>query len=157
MKKESLRFRLIYPSLNEEQLNSAIQGNLKVYNNSDLLPLALSEDKLLVFEQAKKEGFIEQKNNEKQGKWKRETRAYFFWCEIHCRTFIVVMEHNKFAKIRIELGTATNYGQKTIPPNVPAMIAELSSKYRWPWTSSTIDHVPNSEVETVVLQVLRIV
>src|SRR3972149_4727172 len=126
MKKESLHFRLVYPSLTEEQLQSAIQGNLKVYNGDDLLPLALSENDFLVFEQAKKDGFIKQKKVDKQGTWKRATLAYFFWCEIHCRTFIALMEQSKFSNIRIELSTATNFGQKDILPNVPEMLVELS-------------------------------
>lgn len=156
MKKESLRFRVVFPSLNEEQLQSAIQGNLKVYNGDELLPLALKENDLIIFEQAKKDGFVKQKKNDKQGTWARATLAYFFWCEIHCRTFIALMEQSKFSNIRIELSTATNFGQKDILPDVPELLAELSMKYKEPWTSSMINHVPNSEIETVISQVLKI-
>jgi 5-methylcytosine-specific restriction endonuclease McrA len=156
MKKESLHFRMVYPSLSEEQLNSAIQGNLKVYNGDELLRLALSENDLLVFEQAKKDGFIKQKIKDKQGTWKKATTAYFFWCEIHCRTFIALMEQGKFSNIKIELSTATNYGEKDILPNVPEMLGELSLKYKEPWSCLMINHVPNSEVDDVISQVLKI-
>jgi hypothetical protein len=156
MKKESLHFRSTYPSLTEEQLNSAIQGNLQVYNGDELVPLALNENELPIFEQAKKDGFIKQKSKDKEEKWGRAANVYFFWCEIHCRTFIALMEHAKYSNIRIELSTATNYGEKDILPNVPEMLGELSSKYEESWSCEIIKHIPNSEVETVISQVLKI-
>lgn len=156
MKKESLRFNMAFPSLNEEQLQSAIKGNLNVYNGDELLQLALRENDLIIFEQAKNDGFIKQKKNDKQGTWERATLAYFFWCEIYCRTFIVIMEQGKFSNIQIELSTATNFGQKDILQDVPEMLAKLSMNYKEPWSSSMINHIPNSEIETVISQVLKI-
>lgn len=157
MKKKILRSRIVYPSLTEEQLSLAIQGNLIVYNGDERIPLKLSEDDLLVYERAKKDGFIRQKRNDKQGTWRKATRAYFFWCEIQPRTFILLLEQNKFSDIRIELSTATYFGTKNIPPNVPEMLAELSLKYAEPWSSGMINRVPNSEVSTVLSRVLEIV
>lgn len=157
MKKESLHFRSAYPSLTEEQLNSAIQGNLEIYYCGKLLPLALNENDLLVFEQAKKDGFIRQKNKDKQDVYKNAAHVYFFWCEIYCRIFIALMEHAKYSNIQIELSTATNYGEKDMLPNVyQEMLLELSSKYKKSWSCEIISHIPNSEVETVISQVLKI-
>lgn len=134
----------------------AIQGDLIVYNGDERLALKLNEDDLVVFEQAKKDGFIRQKRNDKQGTWKKTTLAYFFWCEIQPRTFILLMEQRMFSDIHIELSTATYFGMKRIPPKVPEMLGELSMKYAEPWSSGMIHRIPNSEVDAVISQVLKI-
>lgn len=156
MAKETRHFRMVYPSFTEDELNSAIRGDLKAYYHDELFPLKLSDKDLLVFEQAKKDGFIKQKKTDKQGTWKRATKVYSFWCEIHERIFIAIMERSKFSDIRIDVHTGTNYGEKKIPSKVFDEIANISIKYAKPWTTDTIRRVPNSELPLIISELLSI-
>jgi 5-methylcytosine-specific restriction endonuclease McrA len=158
MRKEVLRFDFFYPSFSsEEQLDSAINGKLKVYFNDEPFLMKLSQEGSIIYENAKKKGFIKQKGIN----WRTYTRAYFFWCQIHNWPFIAVMEKSAFSCIQIDLITISDFVRKGIPERITEALIELVRKYSKPSDTSLsaleINHIPTLEAERVAVLVRNIV
>lgn len=92
MKNKILEFK---SGTSNDELELAIHGELLILSEGKKYQLHLNENELNVFERAKQVGYAMQAGME----WEKQTQAYYFWCEINHRAFVLIKQKGEFSTI----------------------------------------------------------
>lgn len=92
MKNKILEFK---SGTSNDELELAIRGELIILSEGKKHQLHLNETELKAFERAKQVGYAMQSGME----WEKQTQAYYFWCEINHRAFVLIKQKGEFSTI----------------------------------------------------------
>ncbi len=92
MKNKILEFK---SGTSNDELELAIRGELLILSEGKKYQLHLNEPELKAFERAKQVGYAMQAGTE----WEKQTQAYYFWCEINHRAFVLIKQKGEFSTI----------------------------------------------------------
>lgn len=92
MKNKILEFK---SGTSNNELELAIRGESLVRSQGKNYQLHLNEIELKAFERAKQFGYAMQAGME----WEKQTQAYYFWCEINHRAFVLIKQKGEFSTI----------------------------------------------------------
>lgn len=133
MKQKILEFK---SGTTNDELEMAIRGEFPILSEGTKYQLRLNETELKAFENAKQFKYAVQVGME----WEKQTRAYYFWCQINHRAFVLIKQKGEFSTIFWDTMTVQE---------VDGIEIDVSE-------CNDIENIPNAEAEQIALKIVSI-